>query len=219
MAVVYQEGVKMKRKFTVLVVLSAFAALALPASSMAWFYPALAEFKIEGIGAKFSTTESGSCEVRNVPLAKLSAEPWKEPVVPLAGAPTAVCTGGMSMTMTGEWSISGIKSGGETARIFPSSNPATSTAVRYASIPGCVLEGSAAFEGVWAYGALQYSRFYPSKMVGGSTTTSFVWENDGTSSCALKGFHANVTIQQGSVFMTVYTFKHGVPQQYGVQVN
>jgi hypothetical protein len=209
---------KMKRKFMILVVMSALAALALPASSMAWFSTPNGEFIVEGNGPKFSTSETGSCQVQKVPLAKLSAEPWKQPIVPLAVAPTAVCTGGMSMTMTGEWSISGIKSGGETARVFPSNNASTSTAIRYSSIPGCVLKGSAAFEGVWTYGGLQYSRFNPSKMLGGATSSSFVWENDGSSSCGLKGFHFNVTIQPGAATMTVATFKHGVSEIYGVQV-
>ena len=169
----------MIRKFAVLAVLGALAALALPASSMAGIYPPSSKFEITGLGKV--ETANGSCSLGRV--TGQTAEQING-VVSVSVPPVQACTPGTSLTLSGSsWNLTAVNPY-EVALI----GTGTQT-LKFTSLPGCKLTGSMALHGLWSPGVgdnrevsgIALSSTYHAQ--GGSTLT---WANDGAS-CALAG--------------------------------
>lgn len=171
----------MKRKFAVLTILGALAALALPASSMALVLgPPGQVFEIKGTGMpQISGSLPGTCTLTKI-SGSIPASPGNEgsAVAFPISSPTATCETGTSITMGGGWVMAfnpqyrvglGIPNGGFT--------------LRYTSLPGCKLEALVSTGGgLWMNGTpnpeFTRSGWYA------NATLKGIWKNDGAT-CGL----------------------------------
>jgi hypothetical protein len=177
----------MKRNLTLLTILGALIALALPASSMASIYPAGHKFEITGDanGPKL-TTSLGSCPITKI-TGTIPAAPKNEETGTFAiSTPTVgTCSAGASLTLSGTWQMSAVgyypllvSSGTELA------------VMRFTSLPGCKLSTNGMIlSSTWSNGTttptLLKSGYYP------NAERPFTWANDG-GSCALAGTQETV---------------------------
>jgi hypothetical protein len=170
----------MKPKFAVLAVMGALIALALPATSSASMYPAGHKFEIAGtVNGPKITTALGSCPLTKI-TGQIPAAPGNESATPIPVAPSfGACTAGTSLTLAGEWKLA---ASGFYA-VLTSSSP-TAITLRFSSLPGCKLSGSATLNAIWSNGTTT-----PSLLKSGyHAHRGFVlaWANDGAT-CALTG--------------------------------
>jgi hypothetical protein len=172
----------MKRNLTLLTIVGALIALAIPASSSAAMFPAGHKFEIAGgsTGPKL-TTSLGSCTISKI-TATIPAAPKNEVEGPASAAVTpGTCSAGTSITLASEWSF-GIGSGTFFVFLFPKGGE--TVVMRFTSLPGCKLAGSPNLAGIWSNGVasptLLKSGYHAHN---GSVLT---WANDG-GSCALAG--------------------------------
>jgi hypothetical protein len=189
----------MRRQFAVLAVLGALAALALPASSMASMYPAGHKFEIVGnVNGPKLTTSLGSCPLTKI-TGQIPAAPQNESANPfVVSTPTVgTCTSGTSLSLSGEWKL--IASGYTT--MLTSTSPEAVT-MRFSSLPGCKLTGTAALLGIWSNGAtVPYSMNSGYHAHRGFPLT---WANDG-GTCALAGKQEAVSYQNELVSGSIST--------------
>jgi hypothetical protein len=187
----------MKRKFAFLVVLSALAALALPTSSMAMVYPPSHRFEIAGeVQGPKITTSQGSCVLQSI-QGTVPAEPQNQTWFTLPSAPTVSrCTAGVTMAMSGSWKMNGVGAGFNAAvgTLQVVGSTSTAIAIRYSSMPGCVLTGSFGFQGEFlnrGINGLGMSVYRPGIYPG---LTKLTWANDGLATCSARGTQAEVSI-------------------------
>jgi hypothetical protein len=200
--------------------LSALAALALPASSMAFLWPPNAKYEINGSSYTSKVvTPVGSCYVQKI-AGTVPAEPQKT-----AGSPELLegpvtfggCSEGMSVKTNNVWGITGKLEAGYavptgSATIYSQANATESVGIRSTSQPGCVLSGWLQIHGRWV-NALVTNTVVPSTFNPETIPSqSFVWANDGPlASCALKGTKATLSIAAGTAAMTVNTLTGYTP--------
>ena len=173
----------MKRKFALLTILGALAALAIPAMSSASMFPAGHKFEIVGAatGPKL-TTSLGSCTVSKI-NGTIPTAPTNETSGSWPGASitAGTCGAGTSITVSGSWTF-GL--GNNTVVMVFLPQAAEAIVMRFTSLPGCKLAGSPNLVGLWSNGVtspvLMKTGFHAHS--GGSLT----WANDG-GSCALAG--------------------------------
>jgi hypothetical protein len=179
-----QKGINhMKRNLTLLTIVGALIALAVPASSSAAMFPAGHKFEIAGgsTGPKL-TTSLGSCTISKI-TATIPAAPKNEEAGTWSGAALTpgTCTSGTSITLASEWSF-GIAAGTFIASLFPKG--AETVVMRFSSLPGCKLAGAPNLGGIWSNGTTS-----PTLLKSGyhaHTGSVLTWANDG-GSCALAG--------------------------------
>jgi hypothetical protein len=175
----------MKRKFALLTVLGALAALAIPASSPAAMFPAGHKFEIAGDanGPKL-TTSLGSCLISKL-TAQIPAAPGNTSGVWSGATITAgACTSGTTITMPSEWKF--FTNSNSSVNSFYTSFllPTGAIELRFSSLPGCKLVSSGELVGIWSNGvstpSLLKSGYHADK------ASNPTWANDG-GSCALAG--------------------------------
>jgi hypothetical protein len=173
----------MKRNLTLLTILGALIALAVPASSMASIYPAGHKFEIAGNvnGPKF-TTSLGACSLGKI-TGTIPAAPKNEEggLFSITTPTVGTCSGGASLTVGGSWKFG---AEGYLVTITGTTEPVV---LRFASLPGCKLTSSAlVLTSLWSNGTttptLLKSGFHAHSASAGGLT----WANDGAS-CALAG--------------------------------
>jgi hypothetical protein len=184
----------MKRNLTLLTILGALIALAVPASSMASMYPAGHKFEITGNanGPKI-TTSLGSCPITKI-TGTIPAAPKNEELGTFAiSTPTVgTCSSGASLTLSGTWQMSAVGY----VPLFYSTGTSEAGVMRFSSLPGCKLvSGSLFLSSTWSNGTttptLLKSGFYA------HSEPLFTWANDG-GSCALAGTKENVKWESAS---------------------
>jgi hypothetical protein len=178
----------MKRNLTLLTILGALVAVALPASAMATatVIPPSHKFEISGVSAsmpKITGSLAGTCTVTKL-TGSVPASPGNtDPVavnLPLA-APTASCGSGVSITVgAGEWKLG--LTGYYVAGLYV---PANGFTLRYTSLPGCKLSADGTTTpvtfGYWHNGVSTSHSAYS-----GGGKIAATWANDGAS-CATAG--------------------------------
>lgn len=184
----------MKRNLTLLTILGALIAVAVPASAMAKIgvYPAGHKFEISGANMPTITGSlPGSCTLTKI-AATVPAAPQNEgaeSVVSLASVPTASCGAGVSIAVAaGEWKFGTY---GRNQAIL--TGPVNGLTLRYSSLPGCKLATAAgvAIAGVWSNGVT--SPFLSRSSYHGDGTLSATWADDGAG-CAMSGTKEALTI-------------------------
>jgi hypothetical protein len=170
----------MKRNLTLLTILGALIALAVPASSMASMYPAGHKFEIAGnaYGPKL-TTSLGSCPITKI-TGTIPAAPKNEELGSFPASVTAgTCTTGTTITLASEWNVS--PTGYSVFLVRIASEPIV---MRFSSLPGCKLAGGTALGGIWSNGTTAPTLLKSGFHAHGGTPLT--WANDG-GSCALAG--------------------------------
>jgi hypothetical protein len=169
-----------KRKFAVLYIVAALAALAIPASSMAAMYPAGHKFEIGGPGRL--ETSLGECKIAKI-AGTIPASPSNAGLFQIPAPTVGSCSSGTTLSLSGEW-----KFGNPTGTFFGTANTYGSgnVTMRFASLPGCKLTntGALALMGVWSNGTTT-----PNFVNSGYHADSgwrLTWANDG-GTCALAG--------------------------------
>jgi hypothetical protein len=188
----------MKRNLTLLTILGALIALAVPASSMASMYPAAHKFEITGDanGPKL-TTSLGSCSIAKITGTIPSAPKNEELGSFTIPTPTAgTCSTGASMTLGSNWQFN---AQGYFAIIIGAGSEGV--VMRFASLPGCKLSGQVLFTGIWSNGittpTLLKSGFHAHSRAG-----TLTWAND-SGSCALAGKTETLNAESGGASETV----------------
>jgi hypothetical protein len=190
----------MKRNLTLLTILGALIALAVPASSSAAMFPAGHKFEIAGgsTGPKL-TTSLGSCAISKI-TATIPAAPKNEEAGIWTGASVTAgtCGSGTTITVSGEWSFA---TAGTTfmVSLFPKASEAV--VMRFSSLPGCKLAGAPLLHGIWSNGATA-----PTLLKSGyhaDTGSQLTWANDG-GSCALAGKTEPVVYEDRSAAPPLY---------------
>ena len=164
----------MKRKMAVLTVLGALVALAVPAASSATMAPAGHQWEIAGGATPPKVgTSLGTCAVTKI-TGTIPAAPKNETE---NNFPTAMtlgsCSSGTTATVAGQTNI--VTNG---YRVYFGIQTLT---LKFSSLPGCKLSGTALLSGLWLDGVLSKKSAYYAEN-GGSLT----WSDDGAS-CALTG--------------------------------
>jgi hypothetical protein len=162
----------MKRKFALLTVLGALLALAIPASSFGAMYPAGSKFEMPGNLAYSPTlsTSLGNCAVKatgQIP----TTEYQTFPIALAAGT----CSSGASLAFSGEWQIL-------PQPLTRFSSAAGGITMKFASLPGCKLTGTA----LNLYG--EWFNSSPRGLFLADSEVQLTWAAEG-GSCALAGTH------------------------------
>ncbi|HEY2715588.1 MAG TPA: hypothetical protein VGI73_05135 [Solirubrobacterales bacterium] len=164
----------MKRKFAVLAVLGALAALALPASSMGGMWPASAKFEISGAGT--IGTALGSCKLGKI-IGQISSK--SEAPTTVSIPPVTSCTTGTTLTLNNDGS--GWSFGFSAPVVSLGQLAGEATVMRFSSLPGCKLTGLMTLRGIWSNGILKNQSAYHA-----DSAAPLTWANDGAT-CALAG--------------------------------
>jgi hypothetical protein len=186
----------MKRNLTLLTILGALIAMAVPASSTAaGVFPAGHNFEISGATMPTVTGSwPGSCTLTKI-TGSIPAAPKNEgPVTLPLALPTATCGTGVSIAFAGSWSI-------PTAPRYsaPLAIPASGVTLRYSSLPGCKLVNLVAIKvpGVWSNGATAPIFSRSGFHADGDITGTYV--SDG-SACAIEGVTAPISFRTNATF-------------------
>jgi hypothetical protein len=183
----------MKRILTLLTLVGALIAVAVPASATAKpvvISPAGHGFSITNPTTgmpQFLGSLEGTCAMTKA-SGTIPAAPGNESATGLLripiSTPTFACSGGMTGTFSGTWNL-GVGSTYTTGVIAPIKG----VTLRYASLPGCKLDNGAeiAALGYWSNGVSTPVFSHSGVIYPLLTEVAFTYSNDGAGACALAG--------------------------------
>jgi hypothetical protein len=185
----------MKRFLTLLTLVGALVAVAVPASATAnpvVISPAGHGFSITNASPaggmpRFSGSLEGSCTMTKangtIPAAPGNESATGSLTFPIT-TPTFSCVGGMTGTFSGTWKL-GVGSTYAAGVIAP----AKGVTLRYASLPGCRIDNGAEIGalGYWSNGVSTPVFSHSGVIFPLLSEVAFTYANDGAGSCALAG--------------------------------
>lgn len=173
----------MKRKFAVLTVLGALVALAVPASSMAFMYPAGQAWEISGGTTPPTLGNSlGSCPVTKIAGTIPSAPANEGEIFPVT-VNWGTCSSGTTISVVGAYNLT-------TTSGFNTSLAGGTVTMRFSSLPGCKLSGNPPLFGLWLNGIGVPKQLKSAYHAHGAA--KLTWSDDGAT-CALSGTTEKMT--------------------------
>jgi hypothetical protein len=194
----------MKRNLTLLTIVGALVAFAVPASASATVAvtPAGHSFEVGGTAPVIQGSLTGSCSITKI-TGTVPASPANvnESLVDMKiAAPTVSCGAGVTATVgAGEWKLRALSGSYQTVLTVP----ANGLTLRYTSLPGCKLSNTTAFgpQGIWGNGltATVVSR----SILHFHSFIRMTWANDGAT-CATAGKVEDVSLAHPSSGVTPF---------------
>jgi hypothetical protein len=189
----------MKRNLTLLTVVGALVALAVPAAASATIKvtPAGHSFEMSGetMPSISGTSLPGTCTITKlagtVPAAPKN-EGASEVLLPLS-TPTGTCTAGttVAFSIANVWALR-VKTRGVVSLDI------AGIALRYSSLPGCRLDAVSLSSptGIWSNGIGGVNSAYHA-----DGTIPAVWGNDGAATCSIKGKAESLSFRTSGTFL------------------
>lgn len=178
----------MKRNFTLLTILGALLAMAVPASALSApaviMGPSGHKFEIGSTLPQVTSSLAGYCTLAPM-TGTVPANPGVAPLsVPISTpSTTASCNGGETVSFNGSWALAAYSPSKVNLAV-----PVGGVTVRYSSLPGCKLTSTATgtnqIPGFWSNGTNFSSYTASAYHIHGGLPA--VWSNDGTT-CATAG--------------------------------